>query len=177
MYTKIPWALMVGLVVGFLLALMTVEVYSRQESKKRKPPPDAVADAQTPREVPADRPEQKKNDHDNSDVFAATNASPSSTAFDSQPDKGKFLGFDFRRDPLDSKKPMMTFAEIMREDVATKPKVMELQRKLLEGRYTLKPTYHLSAKMSRGKPIWVGPTARLGNGTTWEKLAGMSPED
>src|SRR5205807_2729500 len=30
--------------------------------------------------------------------------------------------------------------------------------------------------MTRGKPIPVGPTARLAGGTTWEKLAGMSPD-
>jgi cytochrome c peroxidase len=32
-------------------------------------------------------------------------------------------------------------------------------------------------KMTRGKPILVGPTAKLKNGTTWEKLASMKPED
>jgi cytochrome c peroxidase len=31
--------------------------------------------------------------------------------------------------------------------------------------------------MSRGKPLAVGPTARLSEGMTWDKLAAMSPQD
>ena len=31
--------------------------------------------------------------------------------------------------------------------------------------------------MSRGKPLAVGPTARLAKGMSWEKLAAMSAED
>src|SRR5690348_5203246 len=62
-------------------------------------PPDAVAEAQTPREVTPTRPEQQKNDHDKSDIFSATKAPPESGAFASQPDQGKVTGFDFYRDP------------------------------------------------------------------------------
>lgn len=138
---------------------------------------DAIADAQTPVDVPVTRPEQKKNEHDRSNVFSATQAQPNSPALNQQPDQGKVLGFDFYRDPLNSKKPMMTFDEIMKADVAEKPKVMEAQRKLLESRYNLTPIFSKDIKMSRGKPVPTGPTAKLKSGVSWESLASMSPED
>ena len=69
-------------------------------------PFDAVADAQTPRAVPATRPEQQKNAHDQSDVFEAAKSPRSSRVFETQPQKGEVQGFDFYRDPLDAKRPM-----------------------------------------------------------------------
>jgi hypothetical protein len=54
---------------------------------------------------------------------------------------------------------------------------MAAQRQLLESRYILQPRLDPEAKMSRGKPLPVGPTARLANGLSWESLAGMSPEE
>ena len=138
---------------------------------------DAVLEAQVPRQVPVSRPEQEKTAHDQSGVFDAASAQPASTAFEQQPDKGKILGFDFYRDPLNAPKPMMTFEEIMRKDIADMPKVMETQRNLLESRYDLKPNLSKNVKMSRGKPIAVGPTARLGGGVSWEKLAAMTPDE
>src|SRR4051812_44355163 len=63
-------------------------------------PADAVQDFQTPQPAPGDRPEQKKNDHDQGTNFTADGAPPSSTAFETQPDKGRVTGFDFYRDPL-----------------------------------------------------------------------------
>uniref|UniRef100_C6E5E2 Cytochrome c peroxidase n=1 Tax=Geobacter sp. (strain M21) TaxID=443144 RepID=C6E5E2_GEOSM len=147
-----------------------------QGETARKAPYDAVQDAQTPREVARTRPEQQKDQHDNSDLFTATKAEPSSTAFKNQPDEGKILGFDFYRDPLNAKKPMTTFQEVYQKDVAEKPKVMATQRRLLEMRYNLKPNLSPDVKMTRGKPIAVGPTALLAQGTTWEKLSAMPPE-
>jgi cytochrome c peroxidase len=154
-------------------------VVSSQETGKKAPasPHDAVADAQTPRPVPADRPEQKKSEHDRSDVFQAAKAPALTPALNDQPKGGDITGFDFYRDPLNADKPMMTFAEVMRQDIAEKPKVMELQRRLLEKRYDLKPRLDPEAKMSRGKPLAVGPTARLPEGMTWEALAAMAPAD
>jgi cytochrome c peroxidase len=142
-----------------------------------QPKDDAVEDAQSPREVPIERPEQKLSEHDKSDIFKATNAVPSSPAFENQPDDGKILGFDFYRDPLNSKKPMQTFEEIMKADVEAKPGVMETQRQLLERRYNLEPKLDPEVKMTRGKPLAVGPTARLADGMTWQKLADMKPEE
>ena len=160
------------------LVIAGLALHSQEEKKTRPPAPhDAVADAQEPREVPRTRQEQKKTAHDRSDIFKATNARPSSAAFDDQPEKGQIQGFDFYRDPLDAKKPMQTFEEIMKADIAAKPKVMETQRQLLARRYDLTPHLDPEAKMSRGKPLCVGPTARLADGMTWEKLAAMKPAE
>jgi cytochrome c peroxidase len=65
----------------------------------------------------------------------------------------------------------------MAQDAADKPKVMAAQRALLESRYDLQPKLDPQAKMSRGKPLPVGPTAKLRGGATWDAMAGMSPED
>jgi len=137
---------------------------------------DAVQEAQTPRNVQATRPEQQKTQHDRSDVFNSANAPRSSTALESQPQKGEVQGFDFYRDPLDAKRPGQSPDEIMQKDIADKPKVMDAQRKLLESRYDLNPKLDPAAKMSRGKPLPVGPTARLKEGTTWDRLGNMTPE-
>ena len=135
-----------------------------------------MAEAQTPRKVAEKRPEQKKTEHDRSAIFAAPKAPESSRALEGQPEKGQITGFDFYRDPLNAKKPMQTAEEIMKDDIAMKPKVMAAQKKLLESRYNLEPKLDPEAKMSRGKPLAVGPTARLAEGMTWEKLARMTPE-
>nr|WP_207910742.1 cytochrome B6 [Chthoniobacter flavus] len=145
------------------------------------PPPkqasDAVQEAQTQHPVPISRPEQTKTDHDKSDIFEANKAMPSSNAFKDQPDKGEILGFDFYRDPLGAKKPMESPMEIEKADKAMKDEVMAQQRKLLEHRYILTPKFDPEVKMSRGKPVPIGPTARLPKGITWEDLAKMSPEE
>jgi hypothetical protein len=51
------------------------------------------------------------------------------------------------------------------------------QRQLLDQRYNLTPPLNSSLKMSRGKTIAVGPTARLGKGVSWQSLAQMAPEE
>lgn len=140
-------------------------------------PTDAVTEAQTPREVSESRTEQKKSAHDRSDVFAATKAQPASTALAGQPDHGKTLGFDFYRDPLGAKRPMESPEEIMRADIAAKPGVTAAQRRLLESRYDLTPRFDKAVTMSRGKPVPVGPTARLRGGMTWDRLGAMSPAE
>lgn len=87
------------------------------------------------------------------------------------------LGFDFARDPLNAKRPMQPAEEIMKNDIAEKPKVTEAQRRLLEQRYDLKPRLDSTVKMSRGKPLAVGPTARLSKGATWQSLAQMPADE
>ncbi len=149
---------------------------TNQPANRRQPLPDAVEEAQTPRLLEQRRVEQKKTERDDPSIFAATNATPSSTAFKQQPDEGKILGFEFYRDPLNSKRPMQSPDEIRKMDEEAKSKVMGDQRKLLEGRYNLNPQTDPSAKMSRGKPLVVGPTARLKQGMTWDGLAQMSPD-
>jgi cytochrome c peroxidase len=72
---------------------------------------------------------------------------------------------------------MQNPADIVAEDKAMRPKVAEAQRKLLESRYNLTPKLDPEAKMSRGKPLPVGLTARLKDGVSWEQLAQSSPDE
>ncbi|HEX4589382.1 MAG TPA: cytochrome B6 [Gemmataceae bacterium] len=140
-------------------------------------PHDAVADAQTPRGVPAERPEQQKSAHDRSDIFSPSKALPTTEALANQTDQGQFRGFDLYKDPVGAMRPGMTFDEVFKTLSDAKPKVMATQQKLLEARYNLQPKLDPAAKMSRGKPLVVGPTARLPEGTNWEALAAMTPAD
>lgn len=142
-----------------------------------KAPPDAIARAQEPCPVAVLRPEQKKTAHDLSDIFNVHKADPSSPVFQSQPKQGKVSGFDFYRDPLNADKPYQDPLGIMRRESANKPNVMRAQQKLLEERYDLVPRLDPVVKMARGKPICVGPTARLHDGMTWDKLATMTPAE
>ena len=145
---------------------------------RRKAPADAVEAAQSVRKVPQERPEQRKSKHDQSDKFDAAQAQPVSPAFDDQPEKGRITGFDFYRDPLNAKKPVIeTFEENMRADVEAKPKVMQTQRRLLEQRYNLEPKLDRDATMSRGKPLAVGPTARLAEDLTWDDLGKLEAKE
>src|SRR5437660_3876004 len=169
--------LALALVAGGLIGLGRSAVGQTPSTQPPRRPRDAVADAQTPKDVPAERPEQKKTAHDLSDVFTPSKASPSSEALVDQPQHGAMTGFDFYRDPLGAMAPGTTFDDGYKAAVANKPKVTALQRKLLERRYDLAPKLDPKATMSRGKPRAVGPTARLPQGTDWDALAAMSPEE
>jgi cytochrome c peroxidase len=171
-----------ALAVAAAALLGGVLFVTSQEADKKQPadrqaPHDAVREAQTPREVPRDRPEQKKSEHDRSDVFAPSKAEPSSEALVDQPEHGRFTGFDFYKDPLGAMKPGMTFEEAFKALTDEKPKVTARQRKLLASRYHLEPRLDPEATMSRGKPLAVGPTARLPDGMNWETLARLSAEE
>jgi cytochrome c peroxidase len=148
-----------------------------QDSRPPRRPNDAVEAAQQPSPVQVRRPEQRKTEHDRSDVFDARKARPSSPVFEGQPKDGKISGFDFFRDPLNADRPFVTFEEVMNREAAGKPNVMSAQRRLLEGRNNLQPRLDPEARMSRGKPLPVGPTARLPRGMTWERLAELTPEE
>jgi cytochrome c peroxidase len=175
---------LLGLVFVAATVLLGQEAAKSQAQPKPTPTPtpratrpDAVEEAQTAHRTNATRPEQQKNDHDQSDAFAATKAPPSSAALPSQPDAGEAKGFDFRRDPLNSKRPMQPAKEIMDADIAAKPKVMADQKRRLETRYDLAVHTDPDAKMSRGKPVPVGPTARLAKGLDWDAVAALSPDE
>jgi cytochrome c peroxidase len=159
------------------LAIAAAYVAAAEIQAKRQPPFDAVADAQTPRKAPLERPEQKKADHDRSKVFTYGEAMPSSEALADQPQHGGMSGFDFYRDGLGAMKQGMTFTDFYNAGVEGKPKAMERQRKLLESRYNLTPKRDPKVTMTRGKPLAVGPTARLPNGMSWHALADMSPAE
>src|SRR5438309_1894688 len=57
-----------------------------------------------------------------------------------------------------------TFQEVLAKDKADKDSVMARQKKLLDERYDLSPRPDPKVTMTRGKPIQVGPTARLPDG-------------
>jgi cytochrome c peroxidase len=69
------------------------------------------------------------------------------------------------------------FATIMSRMKSEKAGIMSRQMALLNERYDLSTRVSSDVKMSRGKPIPVGPTARLASGLTWEALGNMSPEE
>jgi cytochrome c peroxidase len=140
-------------------------------------PRDAVQDAQTPQKAKPSRPEQDESKHDKSDVFDPNKAPAVSPAILKQAKEGKMKGFDFARDPLNSDEPMQDPKSIVKKETAAKPAVMEAQRKLLESRYDLTPKTDPKVTMTRGKPVPIGPTARLAKGTTFESLAKMSPKE
>jgi cytochrome c peroxidase len=159
-----------------LLALATAILCSAQQPQPG-PVNDAVSRAQTTASVQTGRPEQNKSAHDGSRIFDANNAPANSTVSNGQPNAGKITGFDFYRDPLNADRPNLKPEDVMNKEIAGKPGVMEAQRRLLQRRYELQPRLDPAAKMSRGKPLPVGPTAKLASGMSWEKLAGMRPED
>ena len=165
---KIP---LLELVVALSLG---IQVAGNAQAKKTLP--DAVQEAQTPRPAEVKRAEQRKTEHDQSDVFDSAKAPPAASALKTQPDEGEVKGFDFYRDPLNAKKPEQSPAEIEKEDRAMKEKVMADQRKLLEKRYDLDVKTDPAVRMSRGKLVPIGPTARLPKNTTWEELARVKPE-
>ena len=69
-----------------------------------------------------------------------------------------------------------SFEKVMAQDKAQKAMVMKRQMDLLNERYDLTRHVTTEVTMSGGKPLPVGPTAKLKGRLTWEKLAGMTPE-
>jgi cytochrome c peroxidase len=161
-------------VAGLILGVFSLTF---PEGARSQQSTDAIAQAQTPKEVPIGRPEQKKTAHDLSEVFNPINAEPSSEALTNQIDRGEMRGFDFYRDGLGATRPGMTFDDFYRAGVANKAGVMATQRRLLESRYNLEPKLDPVVTMSRGKPLPVGPTAKLPAGMTWEALAALGPDE
>jgi cytochrome c peroxidase len=174
--------------IGLLVVLLglTAEAISQPQRDSREAQParsnrqapvarDPAAEAVSVRKVAIDRPEQKLSEHDQSQKFDSTQPAPITSALKDQPNSGRILGFDFARDPLGAPKPFTTFEEVKKKETAAKPKVMAEQGKLLEARYDLTPRFHPEVKMTRGKPVPIGPTARLPQGVNWEQLAKMKP--
>jgi cytochrome c peroxidase len=69
------------------------------------------------------------------------------------------------------------FAVVLARDKAAKARVMAEHQKLLESRYDLSRRVDPNSTMTRGKPIPIGPTARLARDVTWEQLGKMSPQE
>ncbi len=159
-----------------VIVICVLTALSLQQSSQKQPT-DAVEVAQKPSSADMSRPEQQKTEHDRSAIFSMADAQPSSSVFHSQPKGGRVSGFDFYRDPLNSDQPFMKFEDIMKQESANKAAVMKAQQALLESRYNLVPKLDPEAKMSRGKPLPVGPTARLAQGMTWDQLSQLRPDD
>ena len=70
-----------------------------------------------------------------------------------------------------------SFQAVMARDKADKDSVMARQKGVLDERYDLTPHPDPKLTMSRGKPIQVGPAARLPQGMTWEKLSAISSDE
>ncbi len=149
----------------------------RGQEKQTPPsrPADPAAEAVRVVQVPQDRPEQKLTEHDQSQLFDPTRPAPITPALQDQPDAGRLLGFDFARDPLNADKPFKTFQEVMKAESAQRDQVMTAQRELLNQRYDLTPRLDPEVTMSRGKPVPVGPTARLRDGMSWDQLSQLTP--
>ncbi len=77
--------------------------------------------------------------------------------------------------------PVLLGKETLRDriarDIADLPSVMARQTELLGARYDLTSRPDPNVRMSRGKPVQVGPATKLPPEMTWEKLAAMSPAD
>lgn len=67
--------------------------------------------------------------------------------------------------------------KVIAHDKAVKDEMAKRHKDLLQERYDLSENVAKDVTMSRGKPVPVGPTARLKPGMTWEKLSSMTPED
>jgi hypothetical protein len=140
-------------------------------------PPDAADRARQQVTQGGNRPELQKTPHDQSQVFSAPAASAVSAAVSEQPNGGRISGFDFYRDPLNAERPNVNPEDVMKKEMANKAGVMNAQRQLLERRYLLEPKTDPAIKMSRGKPVPVGPTARLASGVTWDQLSALRPDE
>ena len=68
------------------------------------------------------------------------------------------------------------FDVVRARDKANKASVAAAHQRLLEERYDLSRRVDEGVKMTRGKPIPVGPTAKLKRGLTWDQLGRMTPD-
>ncbi len=161
----------------FAILLTCIAFAGAQQVPQMPRSTDAVDQAQRPANPPATRPEQAKTAHDQSPIFNAADAKPASDVALNQPKKGRISGFDFYRDPLNSDVPNTNPDDIVQRESANKPNVMRAQQQLLEQRYNLTPKTDPNLKMSRGKLIPIGPTARLSQGMTWDEIAALPPND
>lgn len=67
------------------------------------------------------------------------------------------------------------FDVVRARDKAKKANVAATHQRLLEERYDLSRRVDESVRMTRGKAIPVGPTAKLKRGLTWDQLGRMTP--
>jgi cytochrome c peroxidase len=76
--------------------------------------------------------------------------------------------------PVDRK---IDFPALQKKMSADKPGIMARQRQLLESRYDLADRKLADARMSRGKGVQGGVRVKLPEGTSWDALAKLSPDE
>jgi cytochrome c peroxidase len=69
------------------------------------------------------------------------------------------------------------FPGVMKKMSGEKAGLMKRQQQLLESRYDLADRKANGVTMSRGKPIQTGVRVKLPEGTTWDALAKLSPDE
>lgn len=139
-------------------------------------PADAIEDAQAPARKGVARIETRKSEHDLTVIANSSQPAPISRALKTQPNKGEMRGFDFGRDANGSEMPKQKLEDTIAKESAARPEVMEAQHRLLAARYDLRPKLDPEAKMTRGKPLAVGPTAILKDGLRWDDFAKLTPD-
>jgi len=72
--------------------------------------------------------------------------------------------------------PKEPLEKVIEREKGERPKIAAAQKKLLEERYNLAPRFVPGVTMTRGKPVPMGPTARLKEGENFEKLGTMKPD-
>src|SRR5262249_51655250 len=95
---------------------------------------------------------------------------------------GSVLGWQAdtsRKPPPSSYMPVIEpdFATTMQRMSQAKPGGMQRQKNLLKERYDLSDKPAKGVTMSRGKPVQEGVRVKLKSGSSWEKLAEMSPDE
>ena len=73
--------------------------------------------------------------------------------------------------------PTEEFSNTVSRMKTEKPAVMKRQMELLEARYDLQNDPAPNVTMTRGKPVQRGIRVKLSPGTSWEKLAAMTPDE
>jgi cytochrome c peroxidase len=94
--------------------------------------------------------------------------------------KKGFDGVDFSYDSFGAPPGQDAYKiadEVTAKDTAQKPKVMAKQKQILNDRYDLDCKTQSGVLMSKGKPQPIGPTVKLKDGMTWDKLGHMEAED
>jgi cytochrome c peroxidase len=90
---------------------------------------------------------------------------------------GAALGQEEKKSSYSPIVPKEEFSAMMFRMKTEKPTVMKRQKDLLQERYDLRNDPVPNVTMTRGKPVQKGIRVKLAFGTSWEKLAAMTPEE
>ena len=90
---------------------------------------------------------------------------------------GTALGQEEKKSSYTPVVPKEEFSVAISRMKTEKPVVMKRQKDLLQERYDLRNDPAPGVTMTRGKPVQQGVRVKLTPGTSWEKLAAMTPEE